>query len=77
MKSKDQQLLEEAYQKVVNRLTESTAPNDRMDNKCEKCKKGTYKEMSQHDDVQGMLTCDKCGNRKNRYRHRDKQDTSK
>jgi hypothetical protein len=28
---------------------------------CEVCHKGTMKEMSIYDDMDGMLTCDKCG----------------
>lgn len=30
-------------------------------NKCTSCKIGTMKEMSIYDDMDGMLTCDKCG----------------
>ena len=35
----------------------------RGDNKgnCPNCKQGTMKEMSIYDDMDGMLTCDKCG----------------
>lgn len=33
---------------------------DMMGKKCKKCKKGTYKERSQHDDYQGTVTCE-CG----------------
>lgn len=29
--------------------------------KCKICHKGTMKEMSIYDDMDGMLTCDKCG----------------
>jgi len=29
--------------------------------KCLSCKKGIYKETSLHDDLQGVLHCDKCG----------------
>ena len=34
-----------------------------VDNKgnCPNCKQGTMKEMSIYDDMDGMLTCDKCG----------------
>lgn len=28
---------------------------------CTNCKQGTMKEMSIYDDMDGMLTCDKCG----------------
>lgn len=28
---------------------------------CTTCQKGTMKEMSIYDDMDGMLTCDKCG----------------
>lgn len=30
---------------------------------CKVCHKGTMKEMSIYDDMDGMLTCDKCGMR--------------
>ena len=40
---------------------------DRLKKKCEKCKKGTYQEMSIHDDLEGKVTCNKCKNRVNRY----------
>ena len=32
-----------------------------QNNKCNSCKIGTMKEMSIYDDMDGMLTCDKCG----------------
>jgi hypothetical protein len=41
---------------------------DMTDKKCEKCKKGTYGERSQYDDMEGKVTCDKCGNRVNRWK---------
>lgn len=28
---------------------------------CKSCHKGTMKEMSIYDDMDGMLTCDRCG----------------
>lgn len=28
---------------------------------CPNCKQGTMKELSIYDDMDGMLTCDKCG----------------
>ena len=34
-----------------------------MSSKCSSCKVGTMKEMSIYDDMDGMLTCDKCGAR--------------
>jgi hypothetical protein len=34
---------------------------DMMGKTCTKCKKGTYKETSQHDDMDGVLHCTKCG----------------
>ena len=35
--------------------------------KCTKCKKGTYKETSQMDDLKGVLHCDKCNDETERY----------
>lgn len=31
------------------------------ESECETCHKGTMREMSIYDDMDGMLTCDKCG----------------
>jgi hypothetical protein len=41
---------------------------DMTGKKCEKCKKGTYKETGIQDDMHGVLHCDKCGTEVNRYR---------
>ena len=41
---------------------------DMTGKKCEKCKKGTYKETGPQDDMHGVLHCDKCGTEVNRHR---------
>lgn len=41
---------------------------DMMGKKCESCKKGKYKETSFHDDMDGVLHCDKCGIETKRYK---------
>jgi hypothetical protein len=35
--------------------------DDMFSGKCKTCHKGTMREMSIYDDMDGMLTCDKCG----------------
>lgn len=35
--------------------------DDLFSGDCKTCHKGTMKEMSIYDDMDGMLTCDKCG----------------
>lgn len=35
--------------------------NELFSGNCKSCHKGTTKEMSIYDDMDGMLTCDKCG----------------
>lgn len=39
---------------------ESSGTVDMKGKKCTACKKGTYQETSQHDDMDGVLHCDKC-----------------
>lgn len=41
------------------KISESTV--DQTGKKCRKCKKGTYQETSQQDDMDGTLHCNKCG----------------
>jgi hypothetical protein len=41
---------------------------DMTGKKCEKCKKGTYKETGPQDDIHGVLHCDKCGTEVKRHR---------
>lgn len=41
---------------------------DRTGETCEKCKIGKYAECGVHDDWDGKITCDKCGNRVDRWR---------
>lgn len=36
---------------------------EKHEGKCPNCKQGTMKEMTIYDDIDGMLTCDKCGMR--------------
>lgn len=43
-----------------------------LSGKCRTCNKGTMKEMSIYDDMDGMLTCDKCGTRAAKYTKRGK-----
>lgn len=40
---------------------------DMTGKKCAKCKKGTYGETSQFDDMDGKLHCRKCGHEIARY----------
>ena len=40
---------------------------DMAGKKCKKCKKGTYKETSQMDDLKGVLHCDKCNDEIDRW----------
>jgi hypothetical protein len=50
------------------RVSESDSGTvDMKGKKCTACKKGTYEETSQHDDMDGVLHCDKC--RKEVKRH--------
>jgi hypothetical protein len=46
---------------------------DMMGKKCEKCKKGKYKETSQLDDLEGVLHCSKCGDKVERYKKKIKE----
>ena len=45
----------EDYKSLLDLIEESVMGN------CKACHKGTMKEMSIYDDMDGMLTCDKCG----------------
>ena len=40
---------------------------DRKGQKCETCKKGKYTETSQMDDLEGVLHCEKCQHKIERY----------
>ena len=40
---------------------------DMKGQKCQKCKKGTYQETSQLDDMDGVVHCTKCGHRTKRH----------
>lgn len=40
---------------------------DMKNRPCMKCSKGLYVERSVHDDWEGVLHCDKCGHKINRY----------
>ena len=40
---------------------------DMTGKKCKKCKKGKYTETSIHDDIDGVLHCDKCGHEVKRH----------
>lgn len=37
------------------------------DKKCQKCKKGKYRETSIHDDIDGVLHCNDCGHKIKRW----------
>ena len=41
---------------------------DLKSKKCEKCKKGNYIETSIHDDIDGVLHCNKCNHQVARYK---------
>ena len=45
---------------------------DMKGKKCEKCKKGTYEETNQMDDLKGVLHCTKCGDEIERYADKSK-----
>ena len=63
--NKDSKMLAEAYSKICS-INEDK--NDRKGKRCEKCKRGTYGEGSMHDDLEGKITCNKCGDRQERYK---------
>ena len=44
---------------------------DLKDTNCNDCKKGTYIETSQFDDMDGVLHCSKCGVQVKRWLHFD------
>jgi hypothetical protein len=46
---------------------------DMKGKKCGKCKKGTYQETSQMDDMDGVLHCDKCGSETKRHKSQAKE----
>ncbi len=48
-------------------VAEEAENKDMTGQTCEKCKKGKYQERSQHDDMQGKVTC-KCGHRVDRWK---------
>ena len=53
---------------------ESSGTVDMKGKKCTTCKKGTYEETSQHDDMDGVLHCTKC--RKEVKRHQSAKSTT-
>jgi hypothetical protein len=48
-------------------VAEEAENKDMTGQTCEKCKRGKYQERSQHDDMQGKVTC-KCGHRVDRWK---------
>jgi len=50
-------------------VAEGSTQKDMTGQTCEKCKKDKYQERSQHDDMEGKVTCS-CGNRVNRWKNR-------
>ncbi len=49
-------------------VAEEAENKDMTGQTCEKCKRGKYQERSQHDDMQGKVTC-KCGHRVDRWKN--------
>ena len=49
-------------------VAEGSTQKDMTGQTCEKCKKDKYQERSQHDDMEGKVTCS-CGNRVNRWKN--------
>jgi len=54
--------INDAYKKAINETVDMTGE------KCEKCKKGVYKETSIHDDADGVLHCSECNDQIKRYK---------
>lgn len=50
------------------KVKEESGQQDMTGQTCEKCKKGTYQERSQHDDMEGKVSCS-CGNRVDRWKN--------
>ena len=61
------------YKKIQDKIKEqgvaegSEQDKDMTGQTCQKCKKGKYQERSQHDDMDGKVTCS-CGNRVDRWK---------
>ncbi|HUS49764.1 MAG TPA: hypothetical protein VMZ91_06340 [Candidatus Paceibacterota bacterium] len=56
---------------LIEKVTDMTGK------KCQSCGKGKYKETSMHDDMDGVLHCDKCGAEIKRYSGVQKPDPQK
>jgi hypothetical protein len=56
-------------------VAEGSTQKDMTGQTCEKCKKDKYQERSQHDDMQGKVTCS-CGNRVNRWKNYKEKDVA-
>ena len=57
----------------LDQISESAASKttDMKNKKCTACKKGTYQETDQHDDMDGVLHCDKCNKEVKRHQPAD------
>jgi len=56
-------------------IEEGSTQKDMNGQTCEKCKKDKYQERSQHDDMEGKVTCS-CGNRVNRWKNYKEKDVA-
>jgi hypothetical protein len=56
-------------------VAEGSTQKDMTGQTCEKCKKDKYQERSQHDDMEGKVTCS-CGNRVNRWKNYKEKDVA-
>jgi len=52
--------VEHGTKQQLNESTDTKKTVDMTDKKCTSCKKGTYQETSQHDDMDGVLHCTNC-----------------
>lgn len=55
----------------MEKQMESKDMKDRTNTHCSRCRRGKYKELYFHDDMDGVLHCDKCGQTVNRYEKDD------
>lgn len=60
-------------QEIQQGVAEGTKEVDMTGKKCSACKKGTYQETSQHDDMDGVLHCTKCNKQVNRWKNYKEQ----
>lgn len=65
---RDAELLGQQQREADRKRKEQSSQQDMTGQTCEKCKKGTYQERSQHDDMEDKVTCS-CGHRVDRWKN--------